>query len=235
MSELETAPPRAPAAADEALEALLSRRHSCRGFLPTPIPRAVLERMLALAQKTPSWCNAQPWQVHLLGGAARDALRDALLDATDTGAPAPDFPWPARYEGCYDARRKACGYALYASVGIERGDRAASARQARENFRFFNAPHVAIVTTAKALGVYGAVDCGAYVNNLMLAAQSLGIASIAQAALGAHPAVVRECLGLSADRLVVCGVSLGHEDPAHPANGFRTDRAPLADVVSWHE
>jgi len=235
MSDLETAQVFKPAPVDFALEALLSRRHSCRGFLPQPVPRDVLERTLALAQKTPSWCNAQPWQVHVLSGAAKDALRDALLAATDSLAPAPDFPWPTRYEGCYDARRKACGFALYASVGIARGDRAASARQAHENFRFFNAPHVAIVTTAKALGVYGAVDCGAYVNNLMLAAETFGVASVAQAALGAHPHVVRNLLGLPAERLVVCGVSLGYEDRAHPANGFRTDRATLADVVQWHE
>ena len=47
----------------------------------------------------------------------------------------------------------------------------------------FGAPHVAIVTSDEALGVYGAVDCGAYVSNFMLAAHSLGVGSIAQAAL----------------------------------------------------
>ena len=86
--------------------------------------------------------------------------------------------------GAYQQRRRECGFGLYDAVGIAHGDRAASARQAMENFRLFGAPHVAIVTSEKALGVYGAVDCGAYVNNFMLAARSLGVASIAQAALG---------------------------------------------------
>ena len=55
--------------------------------------------------------------------------------------------------------------------------------QALENFRLFGAPHVLIVTSERDLGVYGAVDCGLYGGSLLLAAQSLGIATIAQAAL----------------------------------------------------
>jgi hypothetical protein len=75
-----------------------------------------------------------------------------------------------------------------------------------ENFCLFGAPHVAIVTTDRALGTYGAVDCGAYVANFALAARSLGVAVIAQAALAAYPAFWREQLDLSEDRLVVCGI-----------------------------
>ena len=216
-------------------DTLLSQRYSCRGFLPQPVERATIERILGLAQKTPSWCNAQPWHITISSGAAADAFRDAMLKASDTLPPQPDFPWPVEYTGLYQARRRACGFGLYDSVGVQRGDRAASARQARENFRLFGAPHVAIVTTEAALGVYGAVDCGAYVSNFMLAARSLGVASIAQAALASWPGVVRECLGLPASRLVVCGISFGFEDPAHPANGFRTGRAPLGEVVSWRD
>jgi len=32
---------------------------------------------------------------------------------------------------------------------------------------------------------------------------------------------------------VVCGLAFGFEDATHPANGFRTSRAPLTDVVQW--
>jgi nitroreductase len=34
---------------------------------------------------------------------------------------------------------------------------------------------------------------------------------------------------------VICGISFGYADAAHPVNGFRTPRAPLADVVRWVE
>jgi hypothetical protein len=66
---------------------------------------------------------------------------------------------------------------------VQRGDRA---RQSFENFRLFGAPHVAIITTDAEQGVYGAVDTGLYVNTFLLAATSLGIASIPQAALASH-------------------------------------------------
>ena len=133
----------------------------------------------------------------------------------------------------YLARRRECGIQLYQSVGIGRGDKQGAARQGMENYRLFGAPHVLIVTTDEALGVYGVLDCGAWVNNFMLAARSLGVASIAQAALGAHAKFLRSHFGLPEDRRVVCGISFGYEDAAQPVNRFRTSRAALGDVVSW--
>jgi nitroreductase len=69
----------------------------------------------------------------------------------------------------------------------------------------------------------------------MLAATSLGVASIAQAALASYPALLREQLGISEERALVCGISFGIEDPAHPANRFRTGRARIDDVLTWVE
>jgi nitroreductase len=67
----------------------------------------------------------------------------------------------------------------------------------------------------------------------MLAATSVGVATIAQAAVAARPQRLRDFFGLPADRLVVCGISLGLADAAHPANGFRTTRADPVDAVRW--
>ncbi|KQP36338.1 nitroreductase [Pseudorhodoferax sp. Leaf274] len=224
--------PTHPAHQSTHLDDLLAQRHSCRQFRPDPVPRATIERMLALAQRSASWCNAQPWQVTVTSGQATERLRQLLLD--HAGAPAaPDFPWPRAYQGVYQQRRRECGLALYDSVGIARGDRAASARQAMENFRLFGAPHVALITTDEALGLYGAVDCGAYVANFLLAATSLGVATIAQAALAARGPLVRTHFGLPDSRRLVCGISFGFADAEHPANRFRTIRAPLADAVQW--
>jgi nitroreductase len=214
-----------------ALERLLDQRHSCRAFLPEPVPQATLERIVALAQRTASWCNAQPWRAHVTRGAATERFRQTMLAPATPDENGPDFPWPREYQGAYQQRRRECGLALYDSVGIARGDREASAHQGRENFRLFGAPHVALITTDEALGVYGAVDCGAYVANFMLAATSLGIASIAQAALASRPQRVRDFFGLSSERWVVCGISFGFADAAHAANGFRTTRAD--DAVTW--
>ena len=216
-----------------ALERLYAARFSCRGFLERPVPRETIEKILRLAQRTASWCNAQPWRLVITSGAATDRFREVMVQAAQQEPPAPDFPWPREYHGVYQERRRECGLGLYASVGIAKGDREAAARQAMENFRFFGAPHVAMVTSDEALGVYGAIDCGAYVGSFMLAARSLGVACIAQAALASRPAVVRQHFGLPQDRLVICGISFGYEADSNPANGFRTSRADPSEVVTW--
>jgi len=227
------AAPLARSAASETFERLLAGRYSCRAFRPDPVERPVIEKILRLAQRTPSWCNAQPWQLVITSGAETDRFRAGLMEHAASHAPAPDIPFPREYRGVYLQRRRECGFQLYDSVGIARGDRAASARQAMENFRLFGAPHVAIVTTEEALGPYGILDCGAYVSNFALAARSLGVATIAQAALAAEAPFIRNFFGLPADRQVVCGISFGFEDAAHPANAFRTSRADLAETVTW--
>jgi nitroreductase len=224
-----------PTAANEdvILETLLKRRHSCRSFQTTPVPRDTIERILSLAQRTASWCNSQPWQLTIISGAALDQFRTIMLEQAQHNAGKSDIAFPTAYTGPYRDRRRACGIQLYKAVGVTRDDPQGAARQALENFRFFDAPHAAIVTTQAELGPYGAVDCGAYVSNFMLAAQSLGVATIAQAALANHSQAIKEHLSISTDRHVVCGISFGFENDAHPANQFRTARASVNDVVTW--
>src|SRR5260221_8866610 len=143
------------------LEDLLSERFSCRAFKPEPVPRPTIERILTAAQKTASWCNSQPWQLAIASGAATKKFRDAIYGAASSGKPnTGDFPFPREYRGVYLDRRRESGFQLYNSLGIPRGDKAGYAKQALENFNFFGAPHVAIVHTDEALGVYGAIDCG---------------------------------------------------------------------------
>jgi nitroreductase len=219
----------------DAFEAILKRRYSCRGYLPTPVERATIERLLDVAQRTPSWCNSQPWQVHIVSGAATERFRAALLAYAASHQAEPDYAFPREYRGVYLERRRECGFQLYEAVGVARGDRAASARQGMENFRLFGAPHALVVTTDEALGIYGVLDCGAWVNNFMLAAAAAGVACIAQAALAAHPKVLREFFGIGEDRRIVCGMSFGYEDAKHPANQFRTSRATKEEVATWIE
>ena len=218
------------------LEKVVRERYSCRKFLPDPVPRATIERILDLAQQTPSWCNVQPWQIVLVTGGAVASFRDSLLaHATGGHPPKPDFPFPLRYEGIYRERRKVCGVQLYHALGIGRENREAAERQRLENFRFFDAPHVALITTEEELGIYGAVDCGLYVANFMLAAKNSGVDSIAQAALASYPDLIRSRFGLPANRKLVCGISFGYADAEHPIHQYRTGRAPVAEVATWFE
>jgi len=217
----------------DALRGLLDERWTCRQFLSTPVPHDTIARVLTLAQRTPSWCNSQAWQVVVTEGEATEGFRKGLAAYIQANPTAPDFEFPAAYTGVYRERRRECAFELYDSVGIAMGDRAASFVQTLRNFELFDAPHVAIVTTEADLGVYGAVDCGLYVNTFLLGAQSLGLAAAAQAALASYAPFIREHFDLPDNRRVVVGVSFGYPDLDHPVNNFRTSRADLDEVVTW--
>jgi nitroreductase len=123
----------------EIFKELLVERYSCRAFLPLPVPRETIAQILRMAQRTASWCNSQPWQVTITSGAATDRFRKAFHshviekkgERGDT-----DLEFPREYKGIYLDRKRQCGFQLYESVGIKRGDREASRIQALKNFTF---------------------------------------------------------------------------------------------------
>jgi nitroreductase len=218
------------------LEQLLNARISTRKFQSRAVPRAAIEQILRLAQRTPSWCNIQPWQVVVVSGQALSALRERLWQHVNSGArPNPDFVFPPTYEGVYRERRKVCGVQLYQAVGIGKDDRAAAAQQSLQNFRMFDAPHLALITVEDYLGFYGAFDCGLYVMSFMLAAQSAGVDTIAQASLASYPDLVRAQLNLAPTRKLICGISFGYAEKSHPVHGYRTERVELNEAVQFVE
>jgi nitroreductase len=201
------------------LEELLAERYSCRAFKAEPVPRATIERILKVAQRTASWCNSQPWQVVIASGEAKERFRKEIYAKVSSGGPDDgDFPFPREYRGVYLERRRESGFQLYNTLGIPRGDKMAYARQALENFKF---------------GVYGAIDCGGYVSNFMLAAQALGLGAIAQAALAHQSGLIRRHFKLGDDRRVVCGISFGFPDRDHRINSYRTSRASVSEAATF--
>src|SRR5699024_8488270 len=172
------------------------------------------------------------WQLEIPTGAATEAFRTGLRGAIESGTVGPDLPFPETYRGVYAERRKTCAVALYDALGIT-GDRAASGRQTMRNFDLFDAPHVAILTTAADLGVYGVLDCGVYLGALLTAATAHGVATAPQAAPALAAPYIRECFALPDDRQVVCAVSFGYADTGAPENRFRTGRAALSEVARF--
>lgn len=216
-------------------ENLMRQRYSARAFLADPVPAGIIRHILDVAQKTPSWCNTQPWEAVVTETpAATERLRQRLYShAADGGEPGPDKPFPREYVGAHDSRRKKCGAQLYDAVDIARSDREARTRQMLRNYEFFDAPHVLLVFCHESLGFYGGVDCGLYLQSFMLAALDQGVHSIAQASLAAYPDLVREHFDVPADRHLLFGCSFGYADERHPVNRYRTERAGIADAVTF--
>lgn len=225
-----SAPPQAQG--DDGLRSLLERRHSCRAFDGRPVSRETIAAITALAGRTVSWCNSQPWHLVVGDVAATERLRCALmLDAAAEAGSREIAPEPS-YQGVSLERRRRSGYALYASLGIAKGDRDAADRQRARNFALFDAPNVAVLTCDRALGPYGLIDCGGFLSVFLLAAESLGIAAIALASIAGYPRTIRRVFAIGEERVVVCGIALGH--PAgDPVNRFRTERAGVDEILDW--
>ncbi|MBM2824837.1 MAG: nitroreductase, partial [Dehalococcoidales bacterium] len=95
----------------ELAEAIKARK-SIRGFRPQPVPKPVIEAILELAARSPSWSNTQPWEVTIIGGEVMAEVKAALVQAVASGTPAaPDIPLPGFAEP-YLTRRRDLGIKL---------------------------------------------------------------------------------------------------------------------------
>lgn len=207
---------------------VLRARRSVRGFeRGRLVPEAVLRDALEIAQLAPSNCNVQPWRVFLASGVACDRTRAALCAAFDAGDRGrPEDPVDA-FPGDYHRLQVECALELYRAMGIGRGDVAGRARAMRRNFELFDAPHVAVLCMEARFGIGVALDVGIYLQSLMLALASHGVASCPQASLRNYPHVLRPALGIPDTLRILCGLSFGYAAPGVGANRARRAREPL--------
>jgi len=215
------------------LEEALRTRRSTRAFLQTPIEEVLLRKLFELAALAPSWCNIQPWRVVVTSGALTQRLTASLCEAARVSSAKPEFMFPQDYPEPYRSRRVQCAVDLYTVMGITRNDRTKRDAAWLRNFQAFGAPHVAIVSLHRNFDVYGALDIGCWLQSLMLAAESLGLATCAEASLASYPDAVRAVLPIDHEHRILVGVAIGYADTAADANRCRTSREPTASSVSF--
>ena len=216
-------------------EAILSRR-SVRGFLDRPVPQEILEKVFTLAQRAPSNCNIQPWEVCVASGETRDRIRQRLIENVKNGvSPNSDYTYPPKFENDHRRRQIECAVAMYSKMGITREDTEGRMRASLRNFELFDAPHVAFIGMHKSFGTTVAVDVGMYAQTLMLAMAAYGIGSCAQGSMRNYPDIVREEFGISDDIRILFGISFGYEDPDIPANATRTTRVDISQNVIFKD
>lgn len=213
---------------------VVESRRSVRGFLSTPVNDVLLTSVFELAQRAPSNCNTQPWQVHVVSGEKLEQLRRLLPANTLQGKMTLDYPYEPKYNGIYQERQYDAANRMYGALNLERKDKAQRQEVFLRNYHFFGAPHVAFLFLPEQFGLREAADVGMYAQTLMLALTAHGLASCPQTSLGFHADAVRECLGISADNKLLFGISFGFEDSSDPINEARIGRAPLAETTVFH-
>lgn len=216
-------------------EAILSRR-SVRAFLPTPVDDAVIREILEVSARAPSGTNMQPWKAYVTKGAAKQQIAEEILSS---GVRAEKADWeeykyyPDQFFEPYLGRRRAVGYALYATVGIGRREVERMRAQHDRNFVFFDAPVGLLFTIDRRLNKGSWIDMGMFLQNIMIAARARGLDTCPQAAFAPYHKLIRPIIGMPDEEVLVCGMALGYADQSKPENNFRTERAPLEEWATF--
>lgn len=223
-----------------AVDAAITSRRSIRAYLPKPVPRRTVEEILQVAARAPSGTNTQPWQVHVLGGPAKDALCEKLLAAFDDPQAAAQHTeeyayYPSEWKSPFIDRRRKVGWDLYGLLGIGKTDKARMHAQHGRNYRFFDAPVGLIFTIDRVMQQGSWLDYGMFLQNVMIAARARGLDTCAQAAFTPFHRIVTEHLGIPANEMLVCGMALGWADPEAVENSLVTEREPVANFTRFHE
>ncbi len=214
----------------------ITSRHSVRAFLDQPVSRETIEHLLDLARYAPSGTNTQPWHVYVLGGDVKKNLSAAILadHAENDERDEREFEYyPTDWYEPYLARRRACGWGLYGSVGIERGDKERMRAQRARNYIFFDAPVGLLFSIERRLNTGSWMDLGMFIQNVMLAARGESLHTCPQAAFANYHSIIRRYLPIPDDEIVVCGMAAGYRDPDAPENIWRTDREPVTSFTQW--
>jgi nitroreductase len=217
----------------EVRDAVAARR-SVRGFLDRAVDLDLIRRLVAESARAASGGNLQPWHIDIVAGAAMNRLKGIMLAKLASGASeTPEYDiYPKELLSPYRDRRFAVGEAMYDHIGIPREDKAARRLWFARNFAFFGAPLALFMTVDRRMGPPQWSDMGMFLQSFMLLAVEEGLATCAQECWAVYPETVKSFLGTPDDRILFCGMAVGYEDKAEPANALRTERADMGEWVN---
>jgi nitroreductase len=221
-----------------AVDAAITSRHSMRAFLPTEVPRATIEEILGVAARAPSGTNTQPWQVHVLTGAAKQRFSARIQAAFDDPAELATHQeeyayYPREWASPYIDRRRKVGWDLYGLLGIGKTDKARMHDQHGRNYQFFDAPVGLVFSIDRVMQQGSWLDYGMFLQNIMIAARARGLHTCPQAAFTQFHRLIADELKFKPEQMLVCGMALGHADPAAVENSLVTERAPVAEFTRF--
>lgn len=218
------------------LEQAMQERRSIRGFTDQPVSKSLLEEIIALANRTPSSMNTQPWHLHVLTGDALDAVRKGNTERMLAGVvPTRDIEDYAAYEGEHRKRQIEIAVQLFEAMGIERHDAARRQDWVMRGFRQFDAPVSVVVCFDRSLlgNTIAHFDTGAMTYGLVLAAWSKGLGAVINGQGIMQSPVVREIAQIPEDQVILTCVALGWPDEDFVANSVVSRRRPVENVTRF--
>ncbi|MEL0209866.1 MAG: nitroreductase [Novosphingobium sp.] len=216
-------------------EVVLGRR-SIRGYLDKPVPRALIEEILALAMRSPTSMNTQPWHFHVITGEPLQRIRRGNTERILAGEPdSREFRKGSPFAGVHRDRQVEVAKQLFGAMGIARDDAPARQDWVLRGFRQFDAPVCVIVTYDRELAGSDdtAFDCGAVTTALVNAAWSRGLGCVINSQGIMQSPVVREHAGIPDDQVIMKAVALGWPDPDFPANAVISNRKSVDEAARF--
>lgn len=221
----------------ESFEDLVGRRRSTRGYKPDPVPRSLMEEIIAIAKRAPSSMNTQPWNFHVVTGDPLEKIREGNTERMMAGA-AVDREIKMvdhGYQGIHRDRQVEIAVQLFEVMGIERHDKEKRQDWVMRGFRQFDAPVSVVVTVDKELAddTIAHFDCGAATYGLVLAATSKGLGCVINGQGIMQSSVVREYANIPEDQVIMTCVAMGYPDDSFEANGVVSRRAENEDTADF--
>lgn len=215
---------------------VITGRRSIRGYLDRPVPRALIEEVLALAMRAPSSMNTQPWHFHVITGTPLDRIRAGNTERILAGEPdSREFRRGQPFAGVHRERQVGVAKQLFAAMGIARDDAGARQDWVLRGFRQFDAPVCVIVTYDRELADSDdtAFDCGAVTTALVNAAWSRGLGCVINSQGIMQSPVVREHAGIPDDQVIMKAVAMGWPDHSFPANAVIPPRKSVPEAARF--
>jgi nitroreductase len=209
-------------------------RRSIRGYKPDPVPRHVIEEVLALAMRAPTSMNTQPWHFYVITGEPLNRIRAGNTERNLAGVPhSREFRIGQPFSGKHRERQIGVAKQLFSAMGIARDDKEGRHDWVMRGFRQFDAPVCVIITYDRELDGSDDTpfDCGGVANALVNAAWSRGLGTVINSQGIMQSPVVREHAGIAADQVIMKSIALGWPDFTFPANAVVSERKPIEEAV----
>lgn len=216
-------------------EVVLGRR-SIRGYKPNPVPQSLIEEILALAMRSPSSMNTQPWNFTVVTGEVLDRIRKGNTERNLAGIPhSREFRIGSPFAGQHRDRQVGVAKQLFAAMDIAREDTDKRQDWVLRGFRQFDAPICIIITYDAVLADSDdtAFDCGAVTTALVNAAWSRGLGAVINSQGIMQSPVVREHANISDDQVIMKAVALGWPDHSFPANAVVSERKTVDEATTF--
>lgn len=216
---------------------VINARSSKRAYLPKPVPKEIQEKILKAAAQTPSGANMQPWVTYAVSDESTlKKVGDAIIKAMDDGIENDQFIqyYPLEWKNPYKKRRVVTGIGLYQLMGVDRKDNDTRIEMWKDNFRWFGAKTVFFVFTDKANidGSQGVlIDCGAYMQSIMLLAKEEGLDTCPQGSTTEFGRIVARELEVPDNLALLYSVVIGYEDKDAKINTYQPERVGLDESV----